>query len=290
MLKVETIEISDFEGNSYHIGKNQIEIFPLIGGHDADIISTRAFNQHGETFVNSFMESEESEISFIMLTENLNELEIEQQRKNLIDICNPIKGILRMTFHMNSGNSYYRDVVCTGAPFFPTGFENRNDTWQRVQLFFRALNPFYYTLPEVVEDFKGATNRFEFPFEIIEEIGLEFGLQKKQNTVINYGQVFAPVRILVKGSCVNPSITNVTTGEYIRFKNLTMSSLDTLYINTNFGEKKVTLNDENIFHKLDFSSTFFSLELGENVVAFTDEGQDSKAEIYFFYKNLFVQI
>ena len=236
------------------------------------------------------MEVDDQELTFIIHKEYLNELEIEQERKRLIDICNPIKGTLRLTIHLNSGNSYYRDVVMTNAPFFPIGLENRNETWQRVQLFYRALNPFYYTLPEIAEDFKTADKRFQFPFQLSEIEPVEFGFQKKQNTAINYGQVYAPVKIIIKGSCVNPSVVNVTTGEYIRFKDLVMLEYDELTINTGFGEKKVTLNGENVFHKLDFSSTFFSLELGENSISFTDESMESTASIYFYYKNLYIQI
>ena len=38
-----------------------------------------------------------------------------------------------------------------------------------------------------------------------------------------------------------------------------------------FGQKEVLLNNENVFNKLDFSSTFFNLQRGENEIDFIDE-------------------
>jgi hypothetical protein len=290
MLAIDSIKITDDIGNSYTINKRQLEFFPLVGGQDSNLISTKVFNQHGESYVNSYMNSDDGELNFVIHTEFMNEIEIEKARKDIVDIFNPLNGILRMTLFLNSGNSYYRDIVITNAPHFPIGFENRNNTWQRVQLFYRALNPFYYTLPEIAEDFNDASNRFEFPFSMSESDPVEFGVQMKKNIAVNYGQIEAPVRIIIKGSCVNPVITNVSTGEFIKFRDLQMGENDELYINTNFGEKKVTLNNFNVFHKLDFSSTFFSLKLGENEISFTDEGLGSTAQIYFYYRNLYVQI
>ena len=39
---------------------------------------------------------------------------------------------------------------------------------------------------------------------------------------------------------------------------------DELIIDTTFGRKKVELNGQNVFNKLDFASTFFNLIKGEN--------------------------
>ena len=106
----------------------------------------------------------------------------------------------------------------------------------------------------------------------------------------NEGQAEAPVTIQITGACVNPAITNVTTGEFIRFKDLTMDASDELLIDTTFGQKRVELNGVNVFNKLDFTSTFFNLIRGENEIDFSDESGSNTATILFIYQNLFISI
>ena len=88
----------------------------------------------------------------------------------------------------------------------------------------------------------------------------------------------------------NPKITNETTGEFISFKDLTMNDGQTLVIDTTFGRKKVELDEQNVFHKLDFNSTFFNLVIGENKIDFSDESGNPDATINFIYKNLYITI
>ena len=106
----------------------------------------------------------------------------------------------------------------------------------------------------------------------------------------NEGQAEAPVTIKISGACINPVITNVTTGEFIKFKDLVMTQTDELLIDTTFGQKRVELNDVNVFNKLDFSSTFFNLIKGENEIDFSDDSGSNTATILFIYRNLFISI
>ena len=85
-------------------------------------------------------------------------------------------------------------------------------------------------------------------------------------------------------------IENETTGEFIAFKNLTMVAGDVLVIDTTFGQKRVELNGVNVFNKLDFASTFFNLQIGDNSIDFSDETGSTTTTIHFIYKNLYVTI
>jgi phage-related protein len=117
-----------------------------------------------------------------------------------------------------------------------------------------------------------------------------FGNILPNNFATNEGQAEAPVVIRIVGSCINPSIENITTNEFIRFKNLTMGAQDELLIDTSFGQKKVQLNGQNVFNKLDYSSSFFNLIKGKNEIEFTDETGSNAATIHFIYKNLYITI
>ena len=291
MLKVEKIDFTDKKNQVYTINKHQIESFPLIGGEEANRIVTQAWNQHGNTFVNAFMESYEGELLFALHTANKSEVEIEAARKAIIDVLNPLNGIIQMKVTLNSGSVFNRDITLVSAPLFPTGFENRNDIFQKVQIAYEANSPFWYEDFEIVESFINEIPNFEFPFTMSPTAKIKFGDIVPNKFAINDGQVEAPVTIQILNACVDPSILNKATGEFITFKGLTMYAQDELLIDTRFGQKKVTLNGYNVFNKLDPQSTFFNLVIGENEIEFTQNlGLPTTAKINFIYRNLYITI
>ena len=182
--------------------------------------------------------------------------QIAEERRKLTNICNPLNGTIKMTVNLNNDSAFHRDITFHSAPIFPVGFENRNKDWQKVQLLFTANNPFWYAETEILETFQGVDPLFQFPFTMSVATPIIFGNIIPSNKATNEGQVDAPVVIEIKGSCVNPRIENETTGEFIAFKNLTMDADDVLIIDTTFGQKKVELNGQNVFNKLDLHQPF----------------------------------
>jgi hypothetical protein len=290
MLKVERIIFKDTDGNTYTIEKHQLEQFPLTGGTGANMITTKVWNQHGNNLVDAYMEPVDGELIFALYIADKHETEQEQQRRELTNICNPLNGTLQMQVVLNTNVIYNRDISFTAAPSFPIGLENRNEVWQKVQLQYTANNPFWYAEEELVETFQAVEPLFLFPFTMSATDPVYMGSILPSNIAVNEGQVAAPVVIRIIGACVNPRIDNLTTGEFILFKNLTLGEDDVLEIDTTFGQKKVLLNGQNAFNKLDFSSTFFNLKIGENLIEFTDDTGSTAATIHFIYKNLFITI
>lgn len=290
MLKINHIQLLDKNNQLLLIEGKHIESFPLQGGEEANMVSVKSWNQQGNTFINAFMESFEGELDFIIPTHNKSDEEILERREKIISFCNPLNGIVTMKVILNSGDTFLRDVTFISAPIFPIGFENRNENWQKVRLIYEANNPFWYSENAIYETFKTNEPNFLLPFQMSETSPIIFGNMIPANIAINEGHVEAPIIISIKGNCINPIIENITTGEFIKFNNLTMGADDELIINTAFGEKKIELNGENIFNKLDFSSTFFSLAKGENVIDFRDESANNLASILFIYKNLYISI
>lgn len=502
MLKVDKIEIVDKDNQTYTIKGYQIESFPMIGGEDATIIVSKVWNQHGNTPINALMESTQNNLIFVLYTADLAAPEIEEKRRELVNICNPLKGTLTMKVYLNSGNVYNRDITIRSAPSFPTGRENRNNVWQKVLLEYESNNPFWYAEQELVETFQAVQPLFIFPFQmqgnndilnadyngkiagstianpniayrlgtsetlavpnvttmtelddtdtltgykqiygvggtttlaqtagysatlkriaqhlfsfnILEILERKYGtafwegrtttadkvafartkitrasaaisgygtsptgnkanfalwnkttaawIETKSHTnavltelriestaisniiddngfihwlhysdpadtatnaviradyikmnlvvpvaekidpvymgnilpnniAINNGQVAAPITIRVEGACVNPRIDNRTTGEFIKFNNLTMTADQVLYIDTTFGQKKVLLDGDNVFNKLDYASTFFNLQIGANEIEFTDDTGSTTAAIHFIYKEMYITI
>jgi hypothetical protein len=290
MLKTLVVVFRDEDYNFLWINENQIQSFPLIGGESAEMITTKFWNQHGDTHINAMMDAPEGEFVFIIPTRNMIPEEIAEERRKITNICNPLKGTVKMIVILNDYTLYQRDITFVSAPIFPTGLENRNRDWQKVQLLYTANNPFWYSENEVIETFQGVEPLIKFPITMSTTNPIYFGNIIPSKIARNDGQVEAPVVIEVKGTCQNPKIENETTGEFIAFKDLIMDADDVLVIDTTFGQKKVELNGENIFNKLDFTSTFFNLQIGDNVIDFIDDLNAPDTTISFIYRNLYITI
>lgn len=124
--------------------------------------------------------------------------------------------------------------------------------------------------------------KFKLPFRFKQK-----GETKKN--IYNSGHVKTPVKIIFKGPAINPSVTNLTTGEFIKV-NRTLTVDDTLVITTNFGNKRIEQNGINVFNYIDLSSTLFSLGVGDNVIELITDDVSDNANIKITYRNRYVGV
>lgn len=122
--------------------------------------------------------------------------------------------------------------------------------------------------------------KFSLPFRM-----KQYGPLKK-NIYID-GDMETPVEIYFRGPAVNPMIKNHRTGEHIKIMK-TLTSNDTMYINTAYRQKTVEIVNgnerENAWDNLDFSSKFFWLYPGDNMIEFSGDSEPEKTrgvEIYY---------
>lgn len=149
-------------------------------------------------------------------------------------------------------------------------------------------NPFWQDIYESGELISTWIKGFQFPLK------LPFQLRQRGETkkdIYNEGDVETPVDILFKGPAVNPSVTNLTTKEFIRVKR-TLTSDDTLYITTERGNKKVEIERENgtrenAFHYIDLDSVFFSLQVGDNLIEYNTENLEPQS-VEIRYRNRYL--
>ncbi len=505
MLRIAEITFTNSEGRSITIGSRGKYILTermTTSGISSTSYTTKAYNQHGRTFLESVYDEQSFTLHFLINNIGLSNFGIQSARREIAEVFLPHLGEGTLSVTLETGDVFLRTVSVDVAPFFPSGFENSNTIWQHVEVELVANNPYWYSSTVIFETFQAVEPQFQFPFTmtgkndvvksdyngkvagstvenpniafrlgtnetlvvprvttmteldntntltgypVIESVGgattlaqtaglhstlkriaqhcfyfdvlqllerkygvevwegvtstadkiikakekitnakatisgygtsptgnkANFAIWNKTtstwvntvshtnsvltdltiqitnlndfiddlgfmyyvhysnpadtttnaviradyidmtlNTIFeeninpvifgnvvpnqyayNEGQAEAPVTILIFGACVNPTITNVTTGEFIKFKNLTMDADDVLEIDTTFGQKKVLLNGDNVFNKLDFSSTFFNLKTGYNEIDFTDETNLNQATIHFIYNNLFISI
>lgn len=133
---------------------------------------------------------------------------------------------------------------------------------------------------------KGWKWKFTLPFKMKER-------GESRKTIINSGHVETPVEIQFHGPAVNPKITNLTTGEFIRIKR-ELTSDDTLYINTAFGQKRVEITRngvrEDAFDYIDLASSFFSLQVGDNVIEYQSENGIDPQGVEIYYHNRYIGV
>lgn len=114
----------------------------------------------------------------------------------------------------------------------------------------------------------------------------------KEN-VFNDGHVETPVEIIFKGPAVNPSVINYATGEFIKVER-TLTSDDTLYITTEPGNKKIEIERngmrENAFHYIDPDSTFFQLQVGDNMIEYTTDNELEPQSVEIRYRNRYIGV
>lgn len=158
---------------------------------------------------------------------------------------------------------------------------------QVAQISILCEQPFFKAIDEVVTTFGEIMPLFEFPFSIPEE-GIEFSTitQHIRQSIINKSEVEtgAIITLHATGEVVNPIIYDITTGEYLKLK-FTLQNLDTIIINTNTGEKSISLIrngiQSNILGYMDLGSKWFKLLPGDNVFSYDTESGNSNLQITF---------
>ncbi|WP_035293764.1 phage tail domain-containing protein [Clostridium sp. KNHs214] len=143
----------------------------------------------------------------------------------------------------------------------------------------------YITGEEISTWIGGWKFKFKLPFRFKQK-----GETKKN--IYNSGHVETPMEVRFKGPAVNPSVINHTTREFIKV-NRELTSDDTLYITTGFGNKKVEIEREgkrvNAFNYIDLDSTFFSLVVGDNLMEYTTESLEPQS-VEIRYRNRYLGV
>lgn len=251
-----------------------------LGEVSADIQSQKAPFQDGSTFIDAVMN--ERDISFNVTIKGRNDTEISQYRTQLARVFSPKLGQGTLRYQ-------YGDIVRvieatpTHVPNFPSGNENRGSQFQIALLDLIAHDPYWKT--EGIEAEPTFEPLFQFPFEG----EFQMGISRDERSIINDGDTPTALVIEFYGPAVNPSVTNETTGEYIKV-NQTLDEGEYMRINTADGEKSVVFVDSegverNVFNWIDLDSTFFKLKVGENLLTYTADSDIQGAIVNFYYQN-----
>lgn len=222
--------------------------------------------QDGQTLIDSALDIRE--INFEVMIQAADLTTLQTQIRALSSAFNPKRGRGILSYTNEAGEEYWCYCIGNKTPTLSTS--DRGLTWQRAYIDLVAHDPYWYSGQPTIEYMSVITTDF-FPFDIS---GNFLGWSSDTTTLTNEGDVVAPVTISIVGECVDPILTNVTTGEAISI-DISMNADDRFVITTGFGNKTATYypsggSSENGFPYLISTSVLWSLALGDNVITLTN--------------------
>ncbi len=256
-----------------------------LGDVDADIQTQKAPFQDGSTYIDSVLQERVISMQIAILASDTATL--LQQRQYLAAVFNPKLGLGTLRYE-NGETIREIEVVPDGVPVFPSGTDNRGPTFQKAIVNLLCPSPFWLDITSENIKLEDFVAHFRFPFRF----PVRFASRGDSRVVVNDGDVPVPIKVTFRGEAVNPKITNLTTGEFIKV-NRSIPSGYSLVINTEFGRKEVKIIapdgvEENAFHYIDLESTFFLLQVGENKLSFITDG--GRPEVYVEYRSRYVGV
>lgn len=146
---------------------------------------------------------------------------------------------------------------------------------QKLQISVICPNPYFKDVETNFYEFSNVTSAFEFPFSI-DSVGVAISNISPftEVDIINNSddEVGVVIELRANGLCLEPTIYNMTTNEHFTFE-LEMYAGDVVTVNTNRGEKGITLLRDgvytNLINNVTRDSKWLNLIVGDNIFSYT---------------------
>lgn len=196
-----------------------------------------------------------------------------------------------------------RDVYIEG---YVEAIENNLFTLgQTMQISIVCNDPYFKSVEEIYSDISTILASFTFPFAFggagvlastQTDDAIPFSILQKDRIVniVNDGEsdTGLEISITATGTVLNPKIYNNVTGEFFGLT-MTMIKGDLLTVNTNRGQKSVTLTRDgvntNVIANVSRESTWLTLDMGDNQFSYTTdtEGGEELLQIVFKHRTIY---
>jgi len=220
--------------------------------------TSKAPKQIGATVINRIFSPRNLNIQFAIKVNNSRQ-EVFDYRREIIDILNPCfeEGTLKWVQNDDTIRQIDIEVDSLQMP----GGDAQGQNFQIVQLDLLCPDPRWYD----------------------ENITTENILADSTATLYNQGDTKTYCEITLDGPVVKPTITNLSVGKTIKI-NYDLQIDEKMIINTEFGEKKVTFENESgqqswATYLLDLDSRLFYLKSGANTIE-----TNADAEIKYYQR------
>ena len=289
---MEKVTFINSKGQSVLLGNDAPFILTKIEGLGAvnvDIQTQKSPFQDGETYIGNTLEPRPISIEIMVLADNKEEM--MKNRRKILQVFNTKLGEGRLIYEYGNVKREIK-AISELAPVFPDA-GNFKDTMQHALIQLYCPNPFLLDTFIETEEMADWVGGLRFPLQLPMMFA---GRSTRQSTIIrNNGDVETPIAFEFLGPATNPKITNDSTGEYIQI-NREIAADEKLIITTEFGNKQVILRNTltgeqmNAFGWIDLGSTFFQLDVGENLMSYkADSGQET-ARVWIKWRNRYLGV
>ena len=254
-----------------------------------NISSSKGVNQDGTTYSGNTLEEKDIILEVAIIASS--EEEFIRLRNRIYKVFNPQldEGTL---FHKDLVNERKIKCILNKKPSF-TYFDS---CVSRCQISLTANNPHWLDLTDTRTDVFGMEGDFEFPWEIpIEGIELSHQVGADTVNVINAGDAECGLRIILTASdaVVDPTITNLTTGEYITLEKSLVAG-EVITITTALNNKKVESLlagvTTNAFNYIEEDSTFFALRSGDNLIQYDAVSGKANLSVVIYHRAMYLGV
>ncbi len=277
---MDKIIITNKNGESITLGNESPYFLQILEGASelpVTIESQKAPKQDGSTYFDNTLENRAITIEGMIVTKN-NPNSVKEARRKMQRVLNPKLGEVIITYQ----GKEIKGIV-ENTPAFPSGNGNKGIYYQKYLINLLCHQPFwlepFYESREMSYIMGGLSFKLSLP--------TSFSNRGFKRMAINDGDVSTPVEIEFKGPAINPTVTNETTGEFLRV-NRELGEEDVLTVSTAFGEKYVRINGENAFHYIDLDSTFWQLIPGENILSYASNNDSINTKVTVKWKNRYI--
>lgn len=251
-----------------------------IDGIEASEYSISRINSNQDGAIITHRKIEPREIT---ITGDIKKNENEDiNRQRLISFFNPkFDGVLRI-----KRNNNVKKISYAVSSFRFTN--SKMSEWLQFEIVLECANPYFESIDDYGKNIASITKQFTFPLVILEGAGKIMGYKTYSNeaVLVNDGDFETGCKINIKaasGVVTNPIIK--LNDKYIKV-NVSMNLDDVLSIDTSPRNKSIKLNGTNIMQNIDRASTFFNLDIGDNIITYScDEGYENmEVNVYFTKK------
>ena len=246
-----------------------------LGSPTSEIHRQKSPGQDGATVVGSALEERNLVLEGVILSRDR-----EKDRRRLARIFNPKQGG-RLRFERGPT---IKEISCEVERVdFPSAMQ---DNHQPFLISLLCPNPFWLDDHTESKEIVTWLGGMRFPLRLPTAFATK---GPPVINIINQGDVEAPVRIEFQGPATNPKIIKRDTGEFIQV-NRELVYGDTLVITTDFGAKRVEINGQNVFNWIDLGSSFWQLDVGDNVIEYSSYDPVEPAAVSISYRNRYVGV
>lgn len=263
------------------------------GQVDSNHHSYKYVNQVGVFVTGTSLETRDVSITGWIIAKT--ETQMDERKKVLNRFVNP-QQLIKLTY-----KGYDLEFLPNTSIKYSVTLAENNEVVCRFKIEGLCPDPLFKESRENRIDAVTTFGMFHFPLIInkTEQTPpqIVFGLREPSLiiNVYNGGAVRTGMKITFKaaGTLKNPSLINIATQKFFKI-NKTMTSGETVTVNTIIGEKKIVGifdgREQNYFKYRDLDSEWLQLEVGDNLFRYdADENMDA-LEVYIHFYNRYLEV